>query len=59
MVKTKEELEEDLCEYCPLSENLKGVYNTPGGYSAECEGSHCNETYEIYLEENESNKNKS
>jgi len=38
----------ELCEYCPLDK--KGVYSTPSGISAGCEGSHCDRAYDIYLE---------
>lgn len=47
--KQKEELEDDLCKFCPL-EN-KGVYSVPGGFVAGCEGSKCEEAYENYLEQ--------
>ena len=55
-LKTQEELEEDLCEYCPLEK--KGVYSTPGGKSIGCEGSHCDEAYSLYLEYIEENNSK-
>lgn len=38
---------EDLIDYCPLE---KSGYSTPNGYVM-CEGSHCKEAYEAYLEE--------
>lgn len=46
-----EELGDELCNYCPLPEEYRGTYSTPGGISAGCEGSHCEEAYELYLEE--------
>jgi hypothetical protein len=46
-MKTKEELADELCEYCPLDK--KEVYSVPGGYKAGCEGSHCDIAYENYL----------
>lgn len=39
-----------LCYYCPLDETKKGVHGTPNG-PAGCEGSHCEEAFEIFLEE--------
>lgn len=45
-----EELEEDLCKYCPLPEQSKGVH-CYGGQPVMCEGSHCEQAHEIYLEE--------
>jgi len=50
-MKTKDELHEDICNYCPLPEERRGVYGTPGGFSAGCEGCRCNEAYEAYKEE--------
>jgi len=47
--KSKEELEDQLCKFCPLE--TKGVYSVPGGFAAGCEGSKCEEAYEIYLEQ--------
>jgi len=44
----KEELEDLLCEYCPLEK--KGVFSVPGGFVAGCEGSRCDDAYENYLE---------
>lgn len=49
---TADELGEQLCDYCPLETGLRGVYSTPGGGSAGCEGSHCSEAYANYEEEN-------
>lgn len=54
-VKTKTELEEILCEYCPLEK--KGVYGVDGGFMAGCEGSKCDVAYENYLEDWEESKN--
>lgn len=49
MAKTKEELEDKLCDYCPLEK--KNVYSTPGGSTAGCEGSCCDDAYDAYLDE--------
>ena len=49
MPKEIDELGDELCEHCPLEK--KGSYHTPNSLSAGCEGSSCNEAYEIYLEE--------
>lgn len=49
MVKKKDELGDELCNYCPLDQ--KGIYGTPGGITAGCEGIKCGEAYEIYMEE--------
>lgn len=54
--KTEKELrelagEEALCEiYCPLTDELKGVH-CYGGAPVMCEGSHCGEALEAWLEE--------
>lgn len=50
MPKTKEELGDALCEYCPLEEYRKGAH-CYGGVVGMCEGSHCDDAYEAYLEE--------
>lgn len=47
-----DELGEKLCKYCPLEDEHKGIRSTPGGMTAGCEGSHCKEAYENYIEEN-------
>ena len=49
-LKTQEELDETLCKYCPLPDECKGAYNTPGSLSVGCEGSDCKEAYEFYME---------
>jgi len=51
VAKLQDQLEDDLCNYCPLPDEAKGVYSTPGGNSAGCEGSHCKDAYENYLSE--------
>lgn len=51
-------LDEELCDYCPLPNECKGVYSTPGGHSAGCEGRRCKEAYEAYLEEFEEGESK-
>jgi hypothetical protein len=48
-IKSKENLAEDLCKYCPLEK--KGVYSMSGGFVAGCEGSRCDDAYENYLSE--------
>lgn len=45
-----EELGEGLCEYCPLPEGARGAHLYPNGHYS-CEGSHCKEAYETYLDE--------
>ena len=47
--KTIEELDEDLCHYCPLPEESQGVH-CYGGLPVMCEGSCCPEAYQNYLE---------
>jgi hypothetical protein len=49
MVKKLEDVD-NLCMYCPLPDELKGVQGTPNGYSS-CEGSSCREAYDTYLTE--------
>jgi hypothetical protein len=41
-----------LCDYCPLPEESRGVH-CYGGNPVMCEGSHCEEAKERYLEEME------
>ena len=50
MPKTQEELGDVLCKYCPLEESQKGAH-CYGGVVTMCEGSHCDDAYEAYLEE--------
>ena len=50
----KENLGEELCRYCPLEEEEKGIHSTPNGYYS-CEGTHCDIACEYYLEEHEDN----
>lgn len=47
---TKEDLGEDLCEHCPLPGESRGV-QCYGGAVIMCEGSHCDEAYERYIED--------
>ena len=58
-MQSREELEGDeLCNNCPLDEDLKGAH-CYGGPVIMCEGSHCKEAYEQYVdnfEEEESNE---
>jgi hypothetical protein len=42
----------DLCNYCPLPEESRGVH-CYGGEPVMCEGSHCKEAGENYIEEME------
>ena len=44
------DLDTELCDNCPLPDELKGV-RCYGGNPAMCEGSHCGEAYERYLSE--------
>ena len=50
-MKTKNELSEDLCNYCPLATDKRKVYSVPGGCVAGCEGSECDVAYENYVED--------
>jgi hypothetical protein len=45
-MKDKDELGEDLCNYCPLAEDLRGVHAPPVG---SCEGSRCDEAFQTYM----------
>jgi hypothetical protein len=47
-----DEIGDELCKYCPLDKDKRGVYSTLGGMSAGCEGSHCDVAEESYLESN-------
>ena len=47
-----EQLDEKLCDYCPLDDNQKGSHLHPFGYSS-CEGCSCEDALEQYIEENE------
>jgi hypothetical protein len=49
-MKTKNELSEDLCNYCPLATDKRKVYSVHGGCVAGCEGSECDVAYENYVE---------
>lgn len=48
--KTIEELDTDICDYCPLPDEAKGVHNYGNG-PVMCEGRYCPEAYDNYLEE--------
>lgn len=50
--KSMEELDEELCNYCPLPEQSKGVH-CYGNSISMCEGKCCNEAYKSCLEESE------
>ncbi|ADL53243.1 hypothetical protein [Clostridium cellulovorans] len=48
MAKSKDELDEELCNYCPLTDyGLTKINNAP--YN-QCEGIRCDLTYKEYLE---------
>lgn len=51
-MRTIEELTdgEELCKYCPLPDEAKGIHGAPNGYTA-CEGCRCQDAYEAYKEE--------
>ena len=49
-MKDQIELDDELCNYCPRDPDKQGVYGVPGGYTAGCEGSDCNEAYNNYKE---------
>jgi len=52
MKKTFEEIRDsgDLCDFCPLPEEAKGV-RCYGGEPVMCEGINCEEAYKTYLED--------
>jgi len=52
MIKSRKELGEDLCDYCPLEEHLKGVY-CYGGEPVFCYGINCEKAYKYYCEQYE------
>lgn len=57
MLKTFEEMCDDMeiCNYCSRTDyGEHKSYVTPSGFYS-CEGSWCDEAYEAYLEENETN----
>lgn len=56
--KTREDMKDsgELCNHCPLPEDLKGVH-CYGGQPVMCEGSHCKEAYQSYLDDVEENNN--
>ena len=47
-IREKEEMGDDLCEYCPLENG--GVYLRGDGNSIGCEGSRCDDAYDLYVE---------
>jgi hypothetical protein len=53
MSRSKEELGDDLCDFCPIERHKRVVSGNNGGCSAGCEGSRCSDAYEIYLEKHE------
>ena len=50
--KKKEDLNEKLCDYCPLPEHAKGTH-CYGGQPVMCEGSRCDDAFEEYLDSDE------
>lgn len=48
ILQSSEELGDKLCDYCPLDSNARGVKAPP---NVSCEGRHCEEAYERYLDE--------
>ena len=50
-MKSIEELEIDLCEYCSLDEDKRGVHGGPNGPMFMCNSSGCEDAYDNYLEE--------
>lgn len=54
---TMEELEEDLCNYCPIPKEAQGVHNYGGEPSFCVDSGCCNKAYERYLEEYEEEEN--
>jgi len=54
--KTQEELEEELCKYCSLPENLHGVHCYGGKPTMCVDSGGCEHAYEAYLEEYEEEK---
>jgi hypothetical protein len=50
-MKTKDELGEELCEYCLLDEDKRGVKQGPNGPIFMCDSYGCEEAYENYKEE--------
>lgn len=49
MAKSKEELEDQLCKYCPCTEY--GITKINDGPYNLCEGISCDEAYQNYLDE--------
>lgn len=50
-MKTKDELGEDLCEYCPLRDYVDEVPPPPTPSNPMgCEGRYCDEAYEKYVD---------
>ena len=59
MFKTFQEMcdDESICDYCKTTDyGSSKSYQSPTGYYS-CEGSYCNEAYERYLDDNETNEN--
>lgn len=51
VLKTKEELGEELCNYCELDDSEKGVHNYGNGPVMCFDSSCCDRAYERYIEE--------
>jgi hypothetical protein len=51
VVPSPDDLDDALCNYCPLDKSSRGTQGTPNGYTT-CEGFSCSEAYESYIEEN-------
>lgn len=49
---TKEQLEEDLCNYCSIPKESRGIHLGPNGPYG-CDGCRCDDAYERYLEQYE------
>lgn len=47
---SQDELGEDLCNYCDIDENEKGVHGTPDGPVMCCDSGMCDVAYDNYLE---------
>jgi hypothetical protein len=48
MIKTREELDEGLCEFCPYTNY--GEYKANTSPYTLCEGAYCEDAYENYLD---------
>jgi hypothetical protein len=55
-IKTIEELDNDLCDYCGVDEEKRGVFGGPNGPIYYCNPTTCELAYQNYLGEVEANK---